>query len=162
MRSARTLVLTCVLFGAGIIQAHAFNMTGLWKGRWDCRAQQNGTFQIFGNPSSVLKITQTGSAVYVDLDNGSYHYSGWAGTNNKNADRGATTVVECRTDPTSPVYNEIISADVNAPSRTGSGKFIGISVYNSTDALSTDIGGTCSYIFQRTSSADPGVGPCSP
>lgn len=159
MRSARTLVLTCILFGVGVVQAHAFNMTGIWRGRWDCRVQENGTFTIIKNLHSVMKITHTGSTVYVDLDHGSFHYSGWARANNGNANRGATTVVECRTSPTSPVYNEIISAEVTAPSGTGRGKFIGASTYNSTDDV-IDIGGVCSYIFERVSSIDPGVGPC--
>jgi len=162
VRTARALVLLCVLFGAGVIQAHAFNMTGTWGGQWTCRVQENGTFTIIANPSSVLKITHTGSTVFVDLDNGLYHYSGWAGTDNTNVDRGATMVVECRTNPASRVYNEMISAEVTAPSGTGRGKFDGISVYNSTDDISTDIGGICSYIFKRTSSADPGVGACTP
>jgi len=128
VRTARALVLLCVLFGAGVIQAHAFNMTGTWGGQWTCRVQENGTFTIIANPSSVLKITHTGSTVFVDLDNGLYHYSGWAGTDNTNVDRGATMVVECRTNPASRVYNEMISAEVTAPSGTGRGKFDGISV----------------------------------
>src|SRR2546427_10527936 len=103
MKIARTLVLTCVLLGTGLVQAYAFNMTGIWNGRWDCRVQENGTFIFIKNPTSVMKITHKGSTVHVDLDNGSFHYSGWARANNGNPNQGATTVVECQTDPTSSV-----------------------------------------------------------
>lgn len=172
------LAVSFLLIG-GVLQAHAFNMTGTWKGTWTCRVQRDGTATTIANQSSVIKITQVGSAVNMDLDNNEFHYSGWARTDNENVDRGATTVVECRTNPASAVYNEVISAEVKAPSGAKSGEFNGTSAFNSTEILlggctwwdprcdsalaangSTDIGGICRYTFKRVSSADPGVGAC--
>ena len=181
MRTTSILVAVGVLLGVGAIQVHAFNMTGTWKGTWTCRVQHDGTATTIANQASTMKITHVGSAVYVDLDNGEFHYSGWARTDNENADRGATTAVECRTNPASAVYNEVISAEVKAPSGASSGEFNGTSAYNSTDNLpgcsfldpqcnsalnstdnvSTDIGGICRYTFKRVSSDNPGVGACT-
>jgi len=181
MRTTEVLLAAGFLLASGAIQAHAFNMTGTWKGTWSCRVQRDGTATTIANQASVLKITQVGSAVHVDLDNGQFHYNGWARTDNENADRGATTVVECRTNPASAVYNEVISAEVKAPTGVKNGEFNGTSAFNSTEPLpgactpfdprcgsdlssledvTTDIGGICRYSFKRVSSADPGVGAC--
>jgi len=149
MRTARTIVSVCVFLGAGVIQAHAFNMTGTWKGTWTCRVQHDGTATTIANQASVMKITQVGPAVHVDLDNGEFHYSGGARTDNENADRGATTVVECRTNPASAVYNEVISAEVKAPSGAKSGEFNGTSAFNSTEPLP----GECTWWDPRCDSA---------
>lgn len=184
MRITQALFFAAVLLGAGVLQAHAFDMTGTWKGKWTCRVQENGTPITIANNASIMKITQIGSSVHVDLDGGEFLYNGWAGADNDNADRGATTVVECRTKPRSANYNEIISAEVKAPSGAGGGQFNGTSAYNSTDVstplgcspldprcastfdstdtVNTDIGGICRYTFKRVSSTDPGVGPCPP
>jgi hypothetical protein len=135
MKIARTLVLLCAFFATGASQVHTFNMTGTWEGRWDCRVLENGIFTTLSNPFSIMKITHVGSIVYVDLDNGSYRYRGWAGAEKKKPNRGATTVVDCQTSPESRLSNEVISANVTtAPSETPSGQFYGISAYNSTDS----------------------------
>jgi hypothetical protein len=181
MRTVCIIVAVGALLGVGALQAHAFNMTGTWKGTWSCRVQHDGTATTIANQTSVIKITQVGSAVNMDLDNNEFHYSGWARTDNENADRGATTVVECRTNPASAVYNEVISAEVKAPTGAKSGEFNGTSAFNSTEPLpgawtpfdppcgsdlssledvTTDIGGICRYSFKRVSATDPGVGAC--
>jgi hypothetical protein len=179
MKTSGMIAAVGALLGFGVLQAHAFNMTGTWKGTWTCRVQRDGTATTIANQASVMKITQVGSTVNMDLDNNEFHYSGWARTDNENADRGATTVVECRTNPSSAIYNEIISAEVKAPTGAKSGEFNGTSAFNSTEILpggctwwdprcdsvltangSTDVGGICRYSFKRVSSADPGVGTC--
>jgi len=160
MRVASTVIFACVLLGAEVIHAQAFDATGTWDGGWTCRVQHNGTPVTFTKEAIVMKITQQGSTVYVDADNDKYHYGGWAGADTENAGRGAVTLVECRTSPTSTAFNEVISATVKASSRGG--KLTGISAYSFIAPPDTDISGMCKLSFRRTSAADPGVGPCPP
>ena len=182
MRTTQALFFAVVLLGVGVSQAHAFDMTGTWKGTWTCRVQKDGTPTTIANNSSIMKITQIGSAVHMALDDGLFLYNGWAGTDNENADRGAATLVECRTNPQSANYNEVISAEVKAPSGAGSGQFNGTSAFESqastlpgctiTDPrcepapkstiVISELGGICRYTLKRVSSTDPGIGPCPP
>jgi hypothetical protein len=160
MKAARTIIFACVFLGAGVIPSHAFDITGTWEGGWTCRVQHKGTFTTIAKDAVTMKVTHSGSTVYMDLDNDRYHYNGWAGADNENANRGALTVVECRTRPTSTVFNEVISARVKTSS--AGGEFNGTSTYTFIDPTNTDIGAICKITFKRTSAADPGVGPCPP
>jgi len=183
MRTTQALFFAAVLLGAGVIPAHAFDMTGTWKGTWTCRVQKDGTPITIANNASIMRITQIGSTVHMALDDGLFLYNGWAEADNENADRGATTLVECRTSPQSANYNEVISAAVKAPSGAGGGQFNGTSAYNSQantlptgctpldprcesvpnspDVIS-ELGGICRYTLKHVSSVDPGIGPCPP
>jgi len=161
MKIWSSLAIAFLLLGMGSLEANAwFNLTGVWEGIWTCRVQIDGSPTIIKNKFSVMKITHTDSEVNVDLDNDEWHYHGWAAANNQNADKGATTFVECRTSPASRAYNEVVSAVVKAPSGAATGEFKGTSAYNSTDATETDLGGICIYTFKRVSSHDPEIGPC--
>ena len=162
MRRARILAFVCLFVGIGALQAHAFDLTGTWEGKWTCRAQINGAPSTIANDDSVMKITQLGPDGYVDLDNGTYHYSGWAAADNDNDKRGATTVVDCDTNPRSEFSNEMISAKVKAPSGADSGEFNGTSAYNLAQPGNIELGGICRYTFERVSATDPGVLPCPP
>jgi hypothetical protein len=162
MKVARTIAFVCLFLGAGALQAHAFDMTGTWEGQWSCRVQINGTPTTIANDNSVMKVTQIGSVVHVDIDNGAYLYNGWAAADNDNAKRGASTFVDCETSPRSRLSNEVISARVKAPSGSSNGEFNGTSAYNSTDEVETDLGGICQYTYTRTSSTDPGIEQCPP
>jgi len=162
MRIARTVAFICIFFGAGALQAHAFDMTGTWEGKWTCRVQINGTPTTIANDDSVMQITQVGPIVHVDLDNGAYLYNGWAGADNDNPKRGASTFVGCGTSPRVRFDNEVISARVKAPTGSNNGEFSGTSAYNSTDVGDIELGGICRYTFTRTSATDPGIGPCPP
>ena len=157
MKAARILILACVFLAVGVVPGSAFDMTGTWEGGWTCRVQHNGTFTSFSVKAVTMQVTQQDSTVYLDFFNGKYHYSGWAEADSENANRGAVTVVECRTSPTSTAFNEVISARVKT---SGGGEFSGTSTYSLIDPLVTDIGGICKLTFKRTSAADPGVGPC--
>src|SRR5262249_57577580 len=110
MRVGSVVMFACVLLGAEVIHAQAFDATGTWDGGWTCRVQHNGTPVTFTKEAIVMKITQQGSTVYVDADNDKYHYGGGGGGETENDRPGGGAVVGGRSATSSSRSYEAVSA----------------------------------------------------
>jgi len=148
--------------------APVFDLTGTWTGKVTCTFQDNGVSEKVPFPSTMT-ISQNGNAINVLVDSGSagsFAYGGWAQVNAKKSNKGATTFVECQTNPFVNNYNEVVSAIVTIkPTKKNSANAVltGTSGYSQTDVGGNPIlGGICKYKFTRTIATDPGATGCSP
>lgn len=142
--------------------ASAFDLTGTWAGRWSCQGYDGSKFRS-SSKDSVLRVTQTGSSLAVDLDDGLYRYNGGAIFDDKSpTTKGEIALVQCGTDnvPFDGPEGEIVRAKVKADAAKGTGSLKGVSLVEFSDIEITDVL-TCKYSYKRISTEDPAVPPCA-
>ena len=138
--------------------ASAFDLTGTWEGRWSCQGFDGAKFRS-GNSESIVLITQTGTTLAVNMDNGDYLYNGGAIFDTGSPDtKGEVVLTQCGTDnlPLAGADGEILRAKAKADAEKGSGSLKGLSIFES--AVPDII--TCKYSYKRTSAANPAVPAC--
>src|SRR5262245_12655031 len=87
-----------VLVLAPGVDAHAFDMTGVWTGKVTCKNFDGVKFAEEVNPST-MRISHNGTSATMDLDNGTLHFNGHAVDDAKKPDaKGQVVFFECGTD----------------------------------------------------------------
>jgi hypothetical protein len=151
-------LLTAVLLASSA--AHAFDATGTWEGQWSCKEFDGVKFTSKQKPST-LRITQNGSEVFTDIDDGSYLHDGHAINDGKKPEeKGEMVLVDCVSDDNgADGFAEQMRAAVKVNATKGSGSFKGVSVYQDV-SLSGGSFGTCKYKYKRIDTANPNVAGC--
>jgi len=154
--AASLVIPTMLAFATPVV--HAFDLTGTWHGKWSC-SQFDGTKTKDANPTSTMRITQTGDTLAIDLDNSGFSYNGRALPDVKKPDaQGEVVLNACDTDnlPTVGKLGEIIRAKVKTKSNTFKATLKGISIFED----DTPEVGTCKYTFKRDDVIDSMVPAC--
>lgn len=151
--------LTCGVLVLGVTPAaHAFDVTGTWIGRWSCKGFDGEKFTSF-NKTSTLKLSQTGTAIAADLDNGSFHYNAAMIADKFKPEKGEAVFIACATDnlPLADAESEILRAAVKTKAGTFKASLKGLSIFED------QFGGvgTCKYSFKRQDTLDPNVSACA-
>ena len=141
------------------VPAHAFDATGTWSGSYSCKGFDGGPFTVKPRRTTLL-ITHAGASLNASLDNGGFHYHGASIDDAKDAQKGDAMLAECETDAVPATgFAEMILGVVKTKTGKSAASFKGTSVYQQVSGSGTE-GGSCIYTFKRTSTTDPGVGPC--
>jgi hypothetical protein len=140
--------------------AHAFDATGTWEGQWSCKEFDGVKFTSKQKPST-LKITQNGSEVFTDIDNGGYIHDGHAIDDAKKPnDKGEMMLVDCVSDDNgADGFAEQIRVVVKVNAAKGTGSLSGVSQYQDASLFGSSFG-TCKYKYKRISTANPNVTGC--
>jgi hypothetical protein len=149
-----------VILSATAPPAHAFDLTGHWAGKYSCK-NFDGVKYKSGNKESTLAITQTGTTLAVDLNNGAFLYNGAAIFDVSKPDvKGEVVLNQCGTDnlPAAGAQGEIVRATVKTKLDDFKASFKALSIYE--DEENGAFWGTCKYSFKRTDQTDPQVGAC--
>jgi len=153
--------IVCVLgvFSTSAPAAHAFDATGTWEGRFSCRHFDGAKFRFEMKPST-LRISQSGSTLNVDLNDGGFRYHGQAIDDDKSPDKGEVLLAQCGTDDVAGTgFAEMLRAVVKTRPSKGTGSFRGVSIFEGDFGGGRQFG-TCKYRFKRTSTADPNAQSC--
>jgi hypothetical protein len=143
---------TVVVLGSTLL-ALAFDLTGTWEGRQVCRTFNGDVVRTETDPST-LRVTQSGASVNLEVD-GTTLYHGEAVPAAGNADRGRAGFIRCGTTDALAGDDEMGRVKV-ATRANGLGKVRGFAVVRSAGGGI----GTCTWRYDRTGTADPGIGPC--
>ena len=161
MRPTRPIAVLAAGVLAAAVSAqrlHAYDLTGTWTGKYVCQTFDGTKFKS-GNASSTFLITQVGSTVYANLDDGAYLYNGGAIPDAaKPEERGELALIQCPTDnlPLVGDQAEIIRARVKVQLDAVTGTLKGASIYES----GIPEVGSCKYSYKRTNTTNPNVGAC--
>ncbi|HYD47229.1 MAG TPA: hypothetical protein VEB21_02715 [Terriglobales bacterium] len=125
--------------------AYGLDAQGTWAGKVTCKHfdgdKGKSVYENF-----ILKITQTGTTIYADLDGGDYRYFGTAIPSIKDAEVGEIGITLCQTgDSDAEVARLALKND----------RLKGESIYRWSGSNEN-----CTWKFVRISTADPLVGPC--
>jgi len=156
-RSFVGLAASLVVLAVSGSTAHAFDLNGTWVGKWSCKGFDGAKFTD-GNRDSTMLVTQTGNALAIDLDGGSYRYNGLAIADDAKPEKGEVVLASCSIDnqPGANGLGELMRLTVKTKSGAVKATLKGISIFENPPTTV----GTCKYSFKRTSTADPNVPGC--
>lgn len=158
----RTRTMSSLVAGIGLLgslEAQALDVTGTWEGKWKCSVFNSlvGNFETASNPASMMKISQAGNDLNVEIDSQFFRFHGVVAASAADPDHGAATLISCHTDPTTlsqpGSVNELISTRFTTNPNTGSGTFTATSTGQQENFLAA----VCHYVLKRVSTVDPGV-----
>mgnify|MGYP001500426521 CR=1 FL=1 len=158
MRTRRFTVAGFTLLIAASIApaAHAFDLTGHWTGKWNCKGF-NGTKFTDSETLSGLAITQAGDTIAATIDYGDFFYNGTPVTDAAKPEQGEAVLLACPTANTLRWGDaEIIRAAVKTKNGTFKATLKGTSVF----ADNMPQVGTCKYSYKRINTSDPAVAGC--
>lgn len=133
--------------------AHAFDLTGHWVGKFSCKGF-DGTKFTLGNSSATLAITQTGNSIAALA--GGFLYTGTQVPDAAKPEKGEAVLFTCATSGALG-QGEIARASV----KTKAGTFKATLKATSVFANGTPNVGACKYTYKRIDTIDPGIGGCS-
>ena len=150
------VALATLLLSIGPSPARAFDATGTWVGKWSCK-DFDGQKGTDGNAESTLLITQTGTAMAIDLDAGFYRYNGNAIPDGAKPEKGEAALLSCAIDdqPLTGALSELMRFAFKTKSGSVKATLKGVSIFQLGAVV-----GTCKYSFKRTSDVDPNVSAC--
>lgn len=122
------------------VPTFALDVQGTWNGQMVCKGF-DGDKYVLKWENSVLKITQTGNAIVVDFNSGSYVYAGNAIPDIEDATVGEIGMTLC-----TPGSMEVGRASIRNE------KLRGLSLWRDSESHET-----CKWSYKRVSTADPGV-----
>lgn len=156
-RTCTVAVFTLLVTASLAPAAHAFDLTGHWTGKWNCKGFDRTKFTS-SEKSSTLAITQVGPAFAANIDGiTGFFYNVTPLTDAAKPEKGEAVLLACPTaNPLGSGDAEIIRAAVKTKNGTVNATLKGTSVF-ANDAPEV---GTCKYSYKRIDISDPAVAGC--
>src|SRR5262245_13317174 len=154
-------VMTGMLCGMLIVQASAFDLTGTWQGKQECKlltSEGQRVTQVFD--PDVIAITQVGDQVRIFMSaakSGPLLYRGLPFTNPTDPNQGEVAFRLCGLSSNTATKGEMGRVKVRVKPGLLGGKFEGISIFSNAEEVDT-----CEWAYQRVSVEDPQVPACPP
>ena len=154
-------VMTGALCGMLMSQANAFDLTGTWQGKQECKLlTRDGQRETEVFDPNVITITQVGDEVRIlmTLDpTTSLLYRGLPFTNPTDPNRGEVAFRLCGLSSNTATKGEMGRVKVRVKPGLPGGRFEGISIFSNAEEVDT-----CEWAYQRVSVEDPQVPACPP
>jgi len=147
-------LLTCWL-SALPLPARGFDLTGTWQGTQVCKltTADGKEKQVF--KEDVLTITQSGTEVRIYMDSLDLLYTGVAFANASHPEKGAVAFRLCGLSEDTSTEGEMGNAQVSTKAPPKKSQFQATSIFADDEEVDT-----CTWKYQRTATADPGVPAC--
>lgn len=167
MRGAHRIVSVAAVLaflGLAAPPTWAVNLTGTWAGEQNCR-RYDGTKFFTSFPNDVMTITQHGSDLNIEalVFDGvpALHYHGHVIDDDAAPQvKAQASFVECITTESS-LYQEMGRATkIDIKSDRMRANFLATSIFHQNFPVFPPDVGTCEWVYQRVSTADPGVAAC--
>ncbi|HYC00604.1 MAG TPA: hypothetical protein VEC57_15830 [Candidatus Limnocylindrales bacterium] len=124
--------------------AHALDVEGTWQGKQVCKLFNSSGLKDVDKFDAAMEISQEGTVVAVDIDDGTWTYSGAVLQSAQDADSGEIGMTLCKEG-----QSETVRLKVKGD------KMQGISIFRTNSENDT-----CKWVFERVSTEDPLVTPC--
>lgn len=143
------------ILGAAMVlgtPAHAFDVTGLWKGSIRCAGQVISQRRSFSRDDVELRVS--GSTLQLE----SRIYRAAFLPDGRNPDRGAMALIGCSTSLFPEFRGQMGRLKVTTKPANGTGVISG-QLFSIGDSIAESFF-SCKWKFRRVSTVDPGIPPC--
>jgi hypothetical protein len=156
-RTFTLAVFTLLVAASTAPAARAFDLTGHWAGKWNCKGFDGSKFSG-SEKHSTLTITQSGNTIAANIDGGgAFFYNGTPVPDTAKPEKGEAVLLAC---PTANTLGSDEAEIVRAAVKTKVGTFKATLKGTSVFADNFPEVGTCKYSYKRVDTTDPAVGGC--